>query len=122
MGLRGMSNQLAAHCLWGGRDGNKLLLRLDPASVHMLTERSQLGLEAALRKHFNEPELKLDIQQGGGNDAPLMTQTLASQDARAADARQQAAVESIETDPIVQALKRTFDATVRPGSIKPGGS
>ena len=53
------------------------------------------------------------------SDASAAIQTPAARAAEALDAAQARAEQSIEEDPLVQALKRDFGARVVPQSIKP---
>lgn len=94
-----------------------------------LTERD--GTEWTLRverESLNQPALRERLQaalQAAGHSADLTTvlgpvqDTPARRNNAAQAARQQAAVETIENDPFVQAMLRDFGGRIVPGSIKP---
>ncbi|MEK6805620.1 MAG: DNA polymerase III subunit gamma/tau [Pseudomonadota bacterium] len=114
--LDGFSQQLARHCTWisetTDETGGHVRLGLDPKFKHLLNDERREDIERALvRYRAKNQRLKIEI------GAP--TPTPAQLDARKKSARQQAAEESIENDPVVNALKSKFGATVRPGSIQP---
>jgi DNA polymerase-3 subunit gamma/tau len=113
MGLQGPTRQLAAHCVWVGRSGDVVKLRIDAENTHFRRRQMEEKLVAALSSHFGRP-IRLEISEGG----PAIL-TPARHQAIAADDRQRAAEESIEADPAVRAMREVFGATVRPGSVKP---
>ncbi len=113
LGLRGLAQGLAMHCEWGGMDDSRVTLRLDPSYAHLRSENLEQRIEAALGKHFGRP-LKLVVEisaQQGLTPAELAEQARAE--------RQRQAVESIESDPNVAAMREVFGAEVIPGSIEP---
>ena len=113
LGLQGPAAQLAAHCTLVGRKGAAVKLRLDRDGEHLRRPQLEQRLAQALGQHYGEP-IRLDIEV---SDAVEVTP--ARQQARAADARQKAAEQAIETDSNVRAMREIFGATVAPGSIKP---
>lgn len=113
LGLRGMTQQLAANCTYLRRDGMTLLLQLGEEERQLLTERTQTQLQQALEKFYREP-LKLKIELGA-----VTGETSAQRDARREAARQQAAETSIEQDPAVQAMREAFGARVDENSVRP---
>jgi DNA polymerase III subunit gamma/tau len=113
LGLQGPAAQLAAHCMLVGRKGAAVKLRLDRNGEHLRRPQLEQRLAQALGQHYGEP-IRLDIEV---SDAVEVTP--ARQQAQAADARQKAAEQAIETDSNVRAMREIFGATVAPGSIKP---
>ncbi|OAI15099.1 MULTISPECIES: DNA polymerase III subunit gamma/tau [Methylomonas] len=112
LNIGGRARELANNCVLDGIDDHTCRLLLDP-SFHQVGTRAEDTLRAALQQYFGRP-IKLVIAARAGD---LMTPALQMQKAK--EDRQQAAVESIQTDPTVQALKDTFGARVLPGSIEP---
>jgi DNA polymerase-3 subunit gamma/tau len=113
LGLKGIAQQLALNCVPEGQDGDTLRLILDPGHAQARTSNGEERLRAALQKHYGRA-LRLRIEIG----TPA-TATPARQQAQSRAQRQQAAEETIARDPNVQALRETFDARVRPGSVGP---
>jgi DNA polymerase-3 subunit gamma/tau len=113
LGLQGPASQLAAHCVLVGRKGDVVQLRLDAAGEHFRRPQLEQKLAEALSNHYGTP-VRLSIAISEAEDA-----TPARQLARAADDRQRAAEQAIETDANVRALREVFGATVQPGSVKP---
>jgi DNA polymerase-3 subunit gamma/tau len=87
-------------------------LLLDP-SFQQIGTKAEDNLRAALQNYYGKP-LKLVISKQAEQQ---MTPALEIQKAR--EDRQQAAVDSINADENVQALKDTFGARILPGSIEP---
>lgn len=112
-GLRGAALQLASHCALVAREGHRWRLALDEAGAHMNTANIRSKLEQELSAHLGEP-IELVIGRAGKPAA-----TPARQQARARDARLQAAREALAADPNVRALEETFDATLHLDSIRP---
>ena len=113
MGLQGPTRQLASHCVWVGRSGDLVRLRLDAGNTHFRRRQMEDKLVAALSQHFGQP-MRVEIDEA---EATIMTP--ARHQALAADDRQRAAEQAIEGDPAVRAMRETFGATVKPGSVKP---
>jgi len=112
IGLSGAVRLLAGNCALLRREGNTLFLSLDPRSESMLTRQRKEALAKALSDHFSEP-LLVDISMGEAVDeTPMQEET------RLADERIEAARESLESDPNVQALKNMFDAELKTDSIE----
>jgi DNA polymerase-3 subunit gamma/tau len=111
--LNGMARQLAMHCDWGGRNGDKITLRLAPSFAHMRSDSIVQRLEAALADHFGAP-LKLEIEL-----AEPQRETPAERVEQERVDRQRQAVETIERDPNVAAMRETFAAELVPNSIEP---
>ena len=113
MGLQGPTRQLAAHCVWIGQVGDTVKLRIDSQNSHFQRKQMEEKLVAALSQHLGRT-IRLEI--AAGETAVL---TPAKHQAIAADDRQRAAEQAIETDPAVLAMREVFGATVKPGSVKP---
>jgi DNA polymerase-3 subunit gamma/tau len=112
IGLSGAVRLLAGNCALLRREGNTLYLSLDPRSESMLTRQRKEALAAALSEHFSEP-LLVDISMG-----EAIAETPMQEETRLADERIEAARESLESDPNVQALKNMFDAELKTDSIE----
>jgi DNA polymerase-3 subunit gamma/tau len=113
LGLQGLAAQLAAHCVLVGRRDDLVQLRLDEAGAHFLRPQLEQKLAEALSRHFGL-EIRLSIVRSSAEES-----TPAREQARAADARQRAAEQAIESDANVRAMREIFGATLQPGSVKP---
>jgi DNA polymerase-3 subunit gamma/tau len=113
LGLKGVEQQLALNCVMLGREGNTLRLSLQAIHAMIRTKSAEERLRTALEEYYGEP-LQLSIQVGELN----MT-TPAQQQAKLQTERLQAAVQTINSDPNVQALCETFNARIKPDSIGP---
>jgi DNA polymerase-3 subunit gamma/tau len=113
LGLVGTSAQLAAHCTLVWRKGDIVRLRLDRAGEDFRRPQVEQRLAQALEKYYGAA-VRLEIAVSDGVEV-----TPARLQAQAADERQKAAEQSIETDANVRALREIFGATVVPGSVKP---
>ena len=113
-GLRGPLGQLAQNAALRERDGNTLVLALQPAHMHLAVEPMVGQMADRIGQALGEPiRLRFVSDEDGGTHTP------AARAASARSAAQSAAEQSIEEDPLVQALKRDFGARVVPGSVKP---
>jgi len=111
MQLAGMAKQLASHCVLVHLDDEVCQLQVAPGHIH--SARTEKTLQDALQKYRGSPlKLRISLQQTAG-ETPAVQQAKEQQD------RQQAAVDAIQSDPTIQALKDHFDARIIPGSIKP---
>jgi DNA polymerase-3 subunit gamma/tau len=113
LGLSGIASQLAAHCVYVGRQGGTVRLRVDKDGEHYRRPAAEERLGQALEKHFGEP-VRLEIMVSEAAEV-----TPARRQAQAADARQKAAEQAIDEDANVRALRDVFGATVQPGSVRP---
>jgi len=113
LGLSGIALQLAAHCVYVGRQGGTVRLRVDKDGEHYRRPAAEERLGQALEKHFGEP-VRLEIMVSEAAEV-----TPARRQAQAADARQRAAEQAIDEDANVRALRDVFGATVQPGSVRP---
>ncbi len=112
--LRGPLGQLAQNSALRGRDGNTLILALQPTHMHLAVEPMVSQIADRVSEVMGEP-----IRLRFIGDSQGAVHTPAARAASARSAAQSAAEESIEGDPLVQALKREFGARVVPQSIKP---
>ncbi|MBT8081725.1 MAG: DNA polymerase III subunit gamma/tau [Gammaproteobacteria bacterium] len=112
LGLGGAVRLLASNCVFRGREGDTICLGLDQRSESMLTRQRKEALADKLSEHFGE-RLAVDIELGA--DAG---ETPVQEESRLADERIEAARQSLEADPNVQALKDMFGAELKPESIE----
>jgi len=115
LGLQGTARHFAANCVMLERKAGLVRLRLDPAGDSFRRPQIESRLAEALSQHYGEA-IRLEITQAG---APGQIFTPARRDAVAAEDRQRAAEQSIDSDPAVRAMREVFGATIRPGSVKP---
>ncbi len=116
LSLKGMAQQLAANCLFSGKEGRSVNLTLDPAHAQLRSPGTEKRLQAALAAYYNE-DVKLVINAAAARELPQ--ETPAQRQARGEQERQQAAVDAISGDDNVRAMQETFDARVLPESIQP---
>ncbi|WP_198243277.1 DNA polymerase III subunit gamma/tau [methane-oxidizing endosymbiont of Gigantopelta aegis] len=113
MNLRGMTRELANNCTFDGVDEQYCYLSIEPSHKNLLGGKSEEKLLKALQTYYNRP-LKLKI---GIEKTDKMTPAKKAQLQQQAE--QQAAVEAINNDDNVNALKEEFNARVVTDSIKP---
>jgi DNA polymerase-3 subunit gamma/tau len=113
LSLSGLANQLARHCSVAEWQNNILTLRLAPTHQGLATDRLIESLRVALCQHLGS-ELKIRVVFG----QPEQT-TLAQQDAARQAESQRDAEQLINQDPNVRALQETFNAQLRPESVRP---
>ncbi|CAG7857240.1 DNA polymerase III subunit gamma/tau [biofilm metagenome] len=113
MKLEGLTRELANNCLLEQIDDDVCQLTLDSSHQQLLTANSEKKLRQALQDFRGTP-LKLSI-----NIAQPDSETPAMQAAKAIEDKQQAAVDAINADATINALKEHFDARIIPGSIQP---
>ncbi len=112
LGLTGTVRLLASNCAYLRRVGNTIHLGLDPASESFLTRNRKDALAASLSEHFGE-QLTVDIALGAqAKETPLQ------EESRLADERLEAARQSLEADPNVQAMKNMFGAELKTDTIE----
>lgn len=113
MKLESVTKQLANNCVLEQIDDRVCTLILDAAHQSLLTSMRTEKLQKALQSYRGAPlKLIINIENADIN-------TPAMQQAKQREDRQQAAVDAINSDPRVLALKERFDARVLPGSIEP---
>lgn len=113
MNLTGITAQLARHCEVADWSQRLLILRVAEGHARLRTERVEAQLREALTACLGQP-LRVRFVVGEPH-----SETPAQQDAARAAECQQQAVRLIEQDPNVQALQETFQARVRPETIRP---
>ena len=113
MKLRGMTRELANNCVLKEINAVSCDLVLDPKHTHLLSPRAQDNLQKGLQTYYG-PKVKLNIKAKAVENI-----TPAQQITESNEAKQQAAVDSINDDKNVLALKEHFDARVLPGTIEP---
>jgi DNA polymerase-3 subunit gamma/tau len=113
MKLESITKQLANHCILEQIDDKACTLLLDAQQQSLLTPMRQEKLQKALQAYRKVP-LKLVIKvEKSVSDTP------AEQLNKEREDRQQAAVDAINSDIHIQALKEQFDARILPGTIEP---
>jgi DNA polymerase-3 subunit gamma/tau len=113
LGLDGLTRTLAEHCHLKERTPQKLHLILAPAQEHFLKTNQKDRLQQAVRDRLGA-DVKLVISV---EEPPA--ETPSEQRAREQRERQEAAVQSLESDPNVQTMKEMFDATLDRNSVRP---
>ncbi|HXD37597.1 MAG TPA: DNA polymerase III subunit gamma/tau C-terminal domain-containing protein [Rhodanobacter sp.] len=114
-GLRGPLGLLAQNAVLRERDGQTLVLGLQPVHMHLAVEPMVSQMEERIGQALGE-RIRLRFV---GHSADAAVATPAARAAQARDMAQSAAEQAIEGDPLVQSLKRDFGAKVVPQSIKP---
>src|SRR5262249_21638929 len=111
--LGGAARQLAAHCVFVGRQGAVVRLALDPRNQLVRTAVQEERLTQALSRYYGEP-VRLEFQASmPASETPAQAQRRASEEELAAARR------AFEADPGVQGLRERFGATVLPESVRP---
>jgi len=113
MKIAGLTRELANNCILEGVDEQQCRLILDPRQAQIRSPRSEEKLQAAVQTYYGRP-LKLVIKTEA-----VVADTPAVQIQKDKINRQQEAVDAIDNDENIQALKANFDARVIPGSIEP---
>jgi len=112
LGLSGAVRLLASNCVYLRRENNTVFLGLDPRSESLLTRQRKDSLGEQLSAHFGE-KLTIDIELGAEEG-----ETPVQEESRMADERLEAARQTLEADPNVQALKNMFGAELKTDSIE----
>jgi DNA polymerase-3 subunit gamma/tau len=113
MKIGGMTRELANNCVLDSIDDKVCTLILEPGHKHLRSAVTEEKLQSALQR-YRGTSLKLVI-----NTEKIAVDTPAVQLIKEREDRQQAAVDAINSDENIQALKEHFDARVLPGSIEP---
>lgn len=114
--LRGPLGLLAQNAVLRAREGQTLVLALQPLHLHMAVEPMVSQMEERLSQALGEA---IHLHFVPLANAATAARTPAARAAQARDAAQVAAEEAITADPVVQALQREFGARVVPQSIQP---
>ena len=116
LGLEGFAKQLARHCQWRGSEAGTVRLALDPKFKHLLQDDRRATLEQALGTQLGETvRLVIEVAKEAAETPARLEQERNLE-------RQRAAETAIEADPAVEALKKSFGAKVRAGSVQPLGN
>jgi DNA polymerase-3 subunit gamma/tau len=113
MNLRGFALQLANNCLLKSLDDKSCKLLLDAGHAQLKSPRAEEKLQKALQNYCSHP-IKLMIELGKADDV-----TPAKKIIQKEQQRQQQAIDSINNDDNVQALKEHFDARVLSDTTEP---
>ena len=113
MRLGGMTRELANNCVLQTIDDRNCTLLLDAGHKQLRSSVTEEKLQKALQT-YRGTALKLVI-----NTEKAAMATPAVQLAKEREDRQQAAVDAINSDENILALKEQFDARVLPGTIEP---
>ncbi len=113
MKLRGFSLELANNCVLQNLDDKICNLLLDSGHAQLKSPRAEEKLQKALQNYCSHP-VKLVIELGKIEDV-----TPARKIIQKDKQKQQEAVDSINNDENVQALKDHFDARILPGTTEP---
>ncbi|MHB0819747.1 DNA polymerase III subunit gamma/tau [Stutzerimonas stutzeri] len=113
LGLSGLTGSIASNCTLISVEDDRWLMHLDPAQSALFNATQQRRLNEALDQYHGRP-LKLVIEL----QTPQQ-ETPAQAAARYRTQRQQAAEQSIQSDPLVQQLMQQFAAVIREGTIEP---
>lgn len=111
MNIGAMTRELANNCILHSLDDHECHLILSPG--HAMAPKAVEKLQQAIRQYCGNP-IKLHIKAEKSDNI-----TPAQQLAQQREDKQQAAIDSINTDENVQALKDSFDARVMPGTVEP---
>ncbi len=113
--LVGMSQALASHSTIASLEDNKLTLAMAASDSTYLTETSQKNLTQSLSAYLQKEIMLIFTTIEEVPDSP------AEKAKRAKLAREHQADSSIHSDPVIESLTSTFNATIIPGSITPDG-
>jgi DNA polymerase-3 subunit gamma/tau len=112
LGLKGMAAQLAENCVFDAWDGKRLALRLDPACSSLIGSLAERRLQEAVAAAVGQAVVLRVTAGSVGEETP------AQRGAREQRARQAETEADIAGDPLVVAVKETFDAEIVPDSIR----
>jgi DNA polymerase-3 subunit gamma/tau len=113
LGLSGLTGSIAGNCCLVAVEGDHWSLHLDPAQGALFNSTQQRRITEALSQFYGR-SLILDIELRKPEQ-----ETPAQAAARGRIDRQNQAVRSINTDPLVQQMLEQFGAIVRADSIEP---
>ena len=113
MKISGLTRELAHNCVLENIDDTVCTLILDSGHKQLRSSRTEENLQKALQAYRKTP-LKLVI-----TTEKITVATPAVQLTKAREDKQQAAVDAINSDENVQALKDHLGARVMPGTIEP---
>ncbi len=111
--LTGMTRQLAEHTALLEHQGDRLELALDQGFENLLNPKWQEGLQQALDMYFGKA-MKLSIKSG---EAPVATPKQLREEQQTA--RQEEAVQAIDSDQALQSILDHFGGEIEAGSVRP---
>ncbi len=114
-GLSGAARLLAMNCQMLERNGNRFRLLLDQHSEATRTPAQEERLTEALSRLIGEPA-KIEFEV-----AAVVGDSPARREVEGKAKRQEAALESLERDPVVRALGDRLGGVIQPDSVKPLG-
>lgn len=113
LGLEGVVQALAAHCVQQPSDAGMLVLALDPSKSELLNDDRVRRIRDALANTLGfSPRLEIAVARSE-QYSPAMVQEQARQ------LRLRQAEQSIENDALVQAMQQRLGASVQPDSVRP---
>ena len=95
-------------------ENKKVTLAIADGLAHLASDKAQERLTSELSRYLSH-DITLTIQQ----ESQGSTATLANERAEQKRSSQQQAIDSIHNDPVVDAIKQTFDARIIESTIKP---
>ncbi len=114
--LRGPLGMLAQNAVLRSREGQTLVLAVQPVHLHMAVEPMVSQMEEHISRALGEP---VRLRFIAVSNPAAAVRTPAARAAQAQDAAQANAEAAIAGDPLVHALQREFGARIVPQSIKP---
>ncbi len=114
--LHGPLRMLAQNAVLRAREGQTLVLALQPVHLHMAVEPMVSQMAQLISAALGET---VQLRFVSVSSPAAAAQTPAARAAQARSAAQAQAVAAIDADPLVQSLKREFGARVVPQSVKP---
>jgi len=114
MKLGGMTRELANNCVLEAIDNHACTLLLGSGHKQLRSAVTEEKLQKALRDYYGAPlKLMINTEKTTVVDTPAVKLTKERED------KQQTAVDAINSDQNIQALKEHFDARIIPGTIGP---
>ena len=114
--LRGPMGMLAQNAVLRAREGQTLVLAVQPVHLHMAVEPMVSQMEEHISRALGE---SVHLRFIAVSSPAAAVCTPAARAAQAHDAAQAVAEAAMASDPLVQALQREFGAHIVPQSVKP---
>ena len=115
LGLIGIANEVASHCVLESFNEGVVSLRIDEGHSHLVGDRARDRIRDSLAQYFGKP-VRLEIHKGE-LEAAAPTPAKIESDEEAERLRR--AEQAIKDDPTVQALTSKFNARITSGSVQP---
>ena len=113
LGLSAMARELANNSSLVEFSDGVCRIALSPRLEHLKSPRAISVLEKSLQVHLARPlKLMVEAERGDSEETPALKRQ------KAEEMRKEQASMAIEDDPLITALKETFDARIVPGSIQ----